>query len=67
MDESDTYLAILDEGRAKGIRGAILLLGEDRLGPPDASVKAGLQNITDLDRPKRIAPDPQSGQLAGDP
>jgi hypothetical protein len=55
MEESDTYLMILDEGQEKGIRGIILLLGEDQFGPPDASVKAGLQNITDLDRLKRIA------------
>ena len=55
MDESDTYLMILDEGQEKGIRGVILLLGEDRLGPPDGSVRAALQNITDLDRLNRIA------------
>ena len=67
MDESDTYLAILDEGQEKGIRGVILLQGEDRLGPPDASVRAALQNITDLARLNRIAPDAASGQLAGDP
>jgi hypothetical protein len=55
MEESDTYLMILDEGQEKGIRGIILIQGEDQFGPPDASVRAGLQNITDLDRLKRIA------------
>jgi hypothetical protein len=55
MHESDTYLAILDEGQEKGIREIILLQGEDRLGPPDQSVKAGLNHITDLNRLKRIA------------
>ena len=55
MEESDTYLMILDEGQEKASREIILILGEDRLGPPDASVKAALQNITDLDRLKRIA------------
>jgi hypothetical protein len=55
MEESDTYLMILDQGEERGLRGIILLLGEDQFGPPDASVKAGLQNITDLDRLKRIA------------
>ena len=68
MDESDTYLMILDEGRMKGFRWVILTLGEDQFGPPDASVRAGLQNITDLDRLKRIARrTPQSDQLAGNP
>jgi hypothetical protein len=55
MEESDTYLMILDQGQEKGFREIILMLGEDQFGSPDASVKAGLQNITDLDRLKRIA------------
>ena len=55
MQESDTYLAILDEGQEKGIREIILLQGEDRFGPPDESMKASLNNITDLNRLKRIA------------
>ncbi len=54
MQESDTYLMILDEGQEKATREIILVLGEDRLGPPDESVKAGLNNITDLNRLKRI-------------
>ena len=55
MEESDTYLMILDQGEERGLRGIIMLLGEDQFGPPDASVQAGLQHITDLDRLKRIA------------
>ena len=55
MDESDTYLAILDEGQEKGIRRVILIQGQDRLGSPDESVKAGLNSITDLDRLERMA------------
>jgi hypothetical protein len=55
MQESDTYLMILDEGQEKGIREIILVQGEDRFGPPDESVKANLNNITDLNRLKRIA------------
>ena len=54
MEESDTYLMILDQGEERGLRKAILIQAEDRFGPPDPSVKAGLQNITDLDRLKRI-------------
>ncbi len=55
MQESDTYLMILDEGQEKALRELILVLGEDRFGPPDESVKGRLNSITDLDRLKRIA------------
>jgi hypothetical protein len=55
MHESDTYLAILDEGAEKAFRKVILLQGEDRFGPPDESVKTQLQLITDLDRLERMA------------
>ena len=54
MQESDTYLAILDEGQEKARREDILLFGEERLGPADESVKAQLNTITDLDRLKRL-------------
>jgi hypothetical protein len=54
MHESDTYLAILDEGWAKGTRENILLVGEELLGTPDKSAKAQLSNITDLDRLRRM-------------
>jgi hypothetical protein len=55
MHESDTYLAILEEGGEKAIREVILGLGEDRVGPPDESVKTSLNGITDLNRLKRMA------------
>ena len=55
MRESDTYLMILEEGQGKGIREIILIQGEDRFGPPDDSVKASLDKITDLNRLMRIA------------
>jgi hypothetical protein len=54
MHESDTYLAILDEGREKARLEDILMLGEERLGPCDEAVRSQLANITDLDRLKRI-------------
>ena len=54
MRESDTYLAILDEGQEKATRTAILLVGEERLGVPSASVKGQLSNVTDLDRLQRM-------------
>ena len=43
-----------DQGQEKGIRRVILMQGQERLGPPDESVKAVLRGITDLDRLKRI-------------
>jgi hypothetical protein len=54
MQESDTYLAILEEGQEKALREVILVQGEDRLGPPDQSIKAELNNVLDLSRLKRM-------------
>ncbi len=54
MHESDTFLAILDEGQEKHAKKAILLVGEKRLGPADESVKAYLGGITDLERLDRM-------------
>jgi hypothetical protein len=55
MEESDTYLMILDQGQEKFAREIILLLGEDRLGRAAEGVKAQLGSITDLDRLRRMA------------
>jgi hypothetical protein len=54
MQESDTYLMILEEGQEKQARKAILLVGEERLGPPQESVRTQLANVTDLDRLDRM-------------
>jgi len=54
MQESDTYLAILDEGQEKAIREAILVVGEERLGAADAAVRSQLSYVTDLDHLKRM-------------
>jgi hypothetical protein len=54
MHESDTYLAILDEGQEKRARKDILIFGEEKFGPPDESVKAQLESITDLERLDRM-------------
>jgi hypothetical protein len=54
MQESDTYLAILDEGQEKRVRKDILLLGEHKFGAPDESVKTRLDTVTDLDRLDRM-------------
>jgi hypothetical protein len=54
MHESDTYLAILDEGQEKRARKDILLVGEERFGPAEESVKSHLDGIGDLERLERI-------------
>ncbi|HEV3255362.1 MAG TPA: hypothetical protein VG013_00650 [Gemmataceae bacterium] len=54
MQESDTYLMILDEGQEKALREAILLVGEERLGSAEESVKTQLNHVTDLSRLKRM-------------
>ena len=54
MHESDTYLAILDEGQEKCARDLVLIVGADRFGPPDDAVTTQLTAITDPDRLKRM-------------
>jgi hypothetical protein len=54
MHESDTYLAILDEGQEKASREALLVFCEERLGPPDEAIRSQLANVSDLDRLKRM-------------
>jgi hypothetical protein len=54
MQESDTYLMILDEGQEKFAREAILLVGEERLGPPEEWVKVQLNNVMDLGHLRRM-------------
>jgi hypothetical protein len=54
MHESDTYLAILDEGQEKFAREAILVVGEERIGPADEGVRSQLASVTDLDRLRRM-------------
>lgn len=55
MEESDTYLAILEEGEVKGAREVVLFVGEKRFGTADDSVKGDLSKIMDLARLKRMA------------
>ncbi len=54
MRESDTYLAILDEGREDEAKSVILRLGQDRFGAPGDSIVARLSGITDLERLHRL-------------
>jgi hypothetical protein len=54
MEESDTYQMILDRGQEKGSREAILVVGEERIGPSDEAIGSQLSNVTDLDRLRRL-------------
>ena len=54
MQESDTYLMILEEGQEKQAKKAILVFGEERLGPPEEAVKTQLANVADLGRLDRM-------------
>jgi predicted transposase YdaD len=67
MRDSDTYQAILDEGRAEGLiqgeargraeeaRQLLLRLGRKRLGEPEATVEATVRAIDDLERLELLA------------
>jgi hypothetical protein len=54
MRDSDTYLAILEEGEETHAKKFIRRWGQKRFGPPDAAVTACLDAITDLARLERI-------------
>jgi predicted transposase YdaD len=63
MRESVTYMEILEEGiergreegRASEARRLLLLFGEARLGPADASIREALDAIADADTLDRLA------------
>jgi hypothetical protein len=54
MRESDTFLAILDEGRETEARRLIRRLAKTTLGEPDEPTVTRLEGITDIDRLERI-------------
>lgn len=54
MEESDTYLAILDKGAANHARNAILRFAGKRLGAPSEAERQRLQSLTDIDHLDRI-------------
>lgn len=58
LEESDTYLMILEQGEERGEgkarRGDILLVGEERLGAADESMRAQLADVADAERLKRM-------------
>jgi len=54
MKDSDTYLAIIEEGEAAQAKKVILRQGKKRYGSPDESITAKLEGITDLERLDRL-------------
>jgi hypothetical protein len=54
MHESDTYLAILDEGAENEAKRLILKWARKHLGQEDEQTLTCLKGITDLDRLERI-------------
>ena len=50
MKESVTYQAIIEEGEIKRSKKMLLLQGNRRFGPADASTQAAIEAIDDLDR-----------------
>jgi hypothetical protein len=54
MEESDTYLMILEQGEIKGTREVILIVGEELFGLVDDAVRSQLAEISDLQRLKRM-------------
>jgi hypothetical protein len=54
LEESDTYLMILEQGEERATRRDILLVGEARLGIADEAVKDRLANVKDPERLTRM-------------
>jgi hypothetical protein len=50
MREFTTYQAILEEGGVNELRKVLLLLGDQRFGPPNENVRATIEETTDLRR-----------------
>jgi hypothetical protein len=55
MRESDTYMAIIDEGRELEVKKLLVRLGQKRFGAPDSSITARLEGVTDLNRLERMS------------
>jgi hypothetical protein len=54
MRESDTYLAILEEGGVDQAQKMLLRQGRIRFGPPDEVVTTAIRGVTDLERLDRM-------------
>lgn len=54
MEESDTYLAIIDEGREKNAKDTLLKQGSRRFGHASLAEESVLKALTDLERLDRM-------------
>ncbi len=54
MYESDTYLAILDEGALKHARDVVLRLGQKKFGPASDDIVTTVKGIEDQERLDQI-------------
>jgi predicted transposase YdaD len=55
MRESDTYQAILDEGRVEGVQRTLLHLGRKKLGEPDETSRRAVMELTELEELDRLS------------
>ena len=65
MHESDTYLAILEEGALNHARKMVLRVGQKKFGPASDDVVTAVKGIEDLERLDRLQEDSEGVQLAG--
>jgi hypothetical protein len=54
MRDSDTYQAILEEGRLDEVKRMIFRQGERRFGPPSDQAKEAVNTLNDLERLRRM-------------
>jgi len=54
MHESETYLAILDEGEIKHARDVVLRLGQKKFGSASDDVVTAVKGIEELQRLQRL-------------
>ena len=54
LEESDTYLMILEQGEERATRRHIQLVGEERLGTAGEAIRDQLSTITDPERLERM-------------
>jgi hypothetical protein len=59
MEESTTYMAILEKGAVRGalreIRKTLLLQGTKRFGPPTPTAAATVEAMDDIDRLEQLS------------
>jgi hypothetical protein len=55
MRESDTFQAILEEGRVEEAHRLLLVVGRERFGKPNKATRQAIEGITDLQRLERLA------------